>query len=142
MEVEKDREFREIEGFPEYKIDKFGNVIRKSDGYQIPWFYPAVQIKDSKGKIKKPYVHKLVAETFIEKPDSKEELIIGHKDDDKQNPCADNLHWITRSQNNTDAYRNNRKRIDDGYRSNAKPVLAKSPKGEVQEFGGIRRQGS
>ena len=43
------------------------------------------------------YVHRLIAETFIEKPDYPCE--VNHIDGNKQNNAASNLEWVTRSEN-------------------------------------------
>lgn len=43
------------------------------------------------------YVHRLIAETFIEKPDGS--MQVNHKDGDKTNNCIDNLEWVTNAQN-------------------------------------------
>jgi len=49
------------------------------------------------------YVHRLVAEAYLEKPDHKCE--VNHKDGCKQNNAAWNLEWISRSANVSHAYR-------------------------------------
>lgn len=48
-------------------------------------------------------LHSLVALAFLEKPSDKNE--INHKDGDKSNNHPDNLEYMTRSENNTHAYR-------------------------------------
>jgi hypothetical protein len=47
-------------------------------------------------------VHRVVAECFIPNPDNKP--YVNHKDGDKDNPAADNLEWVTRSENSIHAY--------------------------------------
>ena len=61
------------------------------------------QIKLSKnGKTNYFMLHRLVAEAFIENPNNKPE--VNHKDGDKQNCCASNLCWCTKSENVQHAY--------------------------------------
>ena len=45
---------------------------------------------------KKHYVHRLVAEVFLNKIDG---LEVNHKDGNKHNNCVDNLEWVTKSEN-------------------------------------------
>lgn len=52
----------------------------------------------SKHNVKKSFsVHRLVAETFLEKTEGKTE--VNHKDGDKHNNCVDNLEWVTQKEN-------------------------------------------
>lgn len=50
------------------------------------------------------YVHKLVAETFIENPLNLK--LVNHKDEDKTNNATTNLEWETSSGNNIKYYQN------------------------------------
>lgn len=47
-------------------------------------------------------VHILVAEAYVPNPNNYP--IVMHKDDNKANPCADNLEWGTHSKNTKDAH--------------------------------------
>ena len=50
------------------------------------------------------YVHLLVANAFVDKPDVSHRLVVNHKDGDKTNNCANNLEWVSYSENNSHAY--------------------------------------
>lgn len=66
------------------------------DGYEIVYLR-----KD--GKSNRHYVHRIVAETFIENPNSME--FVNHKDGRKYHNSVENLEWCDRSQNARHAYR-------------------------------------
>ena len=59
------------------------------------------------GKVKSYFIHRLVALAFIPNPENKPE--VNHIDGNKQNNCADNLIFVTRSENMKHAYNNNLK---------------------------------
>lgn len=74
-----------------------GNVVKKNSSR-----YQAVNISiyDNNGKFAKQikyYVHRLVAETFIENPNNLSD--IDHIDENKENNHVNNLRWYTRAQN-------------------------------------------
>lgn len=50
-------------------------------------------------------VHSLVAETFVDNPDPVNKQYINHIDGNKLNNRADNLEWVTSSENQEHAYR-------------------------------------
>lgn len=49
------------------------------------------------GKQKKCYIHRLVAEIFIQNPSKLP--VVNHKDERKSNNCVSNLEWCTQSYN-------------------------------------------
>lgn len=96
-----------------YKISNCGNVksfavnkkegiiLSKSldkNGYNVGSFCV-------KNKMKNYKIHRLVAEAFIPNPENKPQ--VNHIDGNKQNNSADNLEWVTLSENLIHAYKNN-----------------------------------
>lgn len=85
--------------YNDFVIDEYGNIknlktnhiyknsISKS-GYYIVYLPLG-----KRGKVKGIRVHKAVAETFIPNPNNYP--IVHHKDENKLNPCVDNLEWTT-----------------------------------------------
>lgn len=89
-----------IEGWEMYQVDTDGNVYNKQGkimkpsinhkGYMIVNFYH--------NHIRKGFgIHTLVATTFIEHEDYKNQ--VNHKDGNKQNNNVDNLEWVTAKEN-------------------------------------------
>lgn len=58
------------------------------------------------GKLKKGYIHRLVATAFIDNPDNLPE--VNHKNEDKTKNEVSNLEWCTKQYNNTYGTRNER----------------------------------
>lgn len=54
---------------------------------------------------KRFFIHKLVALHFCE--GYQEDLVVNHKDGNKLNNCANNLEWVTRSENDLHAFKMN-----------------------------------
>jgi hypothetical protein len=64
--------------------------------------YITISFKN-KGKSKTYQLHRIVALMFVENPDNK--LFVNHIDGDKINNCADNLEWVTKSENTLHAHK-------------------------------------
>lgn len=85
-----------------YFVDKEGNVYssRANKGHL---FKKKVPQKSNSGYLyvsignKMVYIHRLVAETFIENPENKPQ--VNHKDMNKENNCVTNLEWVTQIEN-------------------------------------------
>ena len=89
-----------IQGFEElYEISNFGRVsnFRKVlKTYLINSGYIAIKLR-KEGKPISFLIHRLVAEHFVPNPEGKSE--VNHIDGDKSNNRADNLEWVSRSEN-------------------------------------------
>jgi hypothetical protein len=99
--------FRDIPGFPGYKISEYGKVYSEKRNIFIAearnWGgYMVVTISDPSGYRAPRKVHRLVYRTYIgELEDGK---VIDHKDNNKDNNHYTNLQQITPSQNSTKSF--------------------------------------
>lgn len=97
-----------IAQFPDYEVSNYGQVRRlwkehtrlkktrlNQDGYEI------VHLSKD-GANKHRAVHRLVAMAFINNPNDLPE--VNHIDGNKENNCANNLEWVSRSENMKHAY--------------------------------------
>ena len=88
-------------------------------------------------KVKKYYVHRLVAEAFI--PNTNNYPEVNHIDGNKSNNNVDNLEWCTSSQNQIHAYKTGLQVIEvDRNKNNnfrgIKCILSDINTGEIKEF--------
>lgn len=110
-------EWKDIEGYENYYIISNTGKIKSlltnkllalSDvnnmGYKRVTLYKPVK--------KRFFVHRLVAYHFCE--DYSEDLVVNHKDGNKQNNNADNLEWVAHSENDIHAYKNNLRHVSGG----------------------------
>ncbi len=97
------KQWKEIKGYEGvYLISDTGDVVGINHGRKIPCVnedgYLRVQLcKD--GEAKNRYVHRLVAEAFIDNPLNLP--CVNHKDENKANNAVENLEWCTSLYNNT-----------------------------------------
>ena len=95
---------KEITDFPKYLIDTDGNIYNKRTNKKLKISdngrgYKKVSLYTEEGKMVNKYIHRLVAETFIDNPNNLSE--VNHIDEDKSNNCVDNLEWCDHKYNNT-----------------------------------------
>lgn len=94
-------QWKEVAGFPNYLASNTGHIKVKHSGLNLLPFttnsgYFQVHLW-SGGKRFKRYVHRLVAEAFVQNPNGKPH--VNHIDGDRHNNSSDNLEWCTRSEN-------------------------------------------
>lgn len=115
-------EFRDVERYKgRLLINKTGDLYSTiSKKILKPIVFPngyigyAIMMKNPR-RTKTEYQHRLLAETFIQNPQSKE--TVNHIDGNKKNNALDNLEWATQSENNKHA-------LDHGLReSNTTSIL-------------------
>ncbi len=94
----------DVENPPNYQVSNFGRLksFQNETGGKllkgsVIQGYRSLNIRLPKGKSFNRYIHKLVAEYFVEKPSSQHNFVI-HKDFDKHNNSFDNLAWVTREE--------------------------------------------
>ena len=97
---------KDVPGFEGlYAVTEDGRVWNHHLGKWIPPFYvtgyPAVGLKNSNGYRRKYLVHRLIALTYIPKP----ELVVNHRNGNKRDNRLENLEWLTTKENNWHAIR-------------------------------------
>lgn len=102
----------EVEGFSKYFVSNKGQVkstisnrILALDENNCGYY----RVTLHSPKRKRYFIHRLVALHFIPNPDNKK--FVNHIDGDKTNNKVDNLEWVTQSENEIHAFRNDLKDI-------------------------------
>ena len=101
-------DFKSIDGYDNYAISNLGEVLSYKRGYWKrlkPYLgkngYCYVNLSNE-AKVTHKYIHRLVAEAFLENPERK--TVVNHIDGDKSNNNVENLEWVTFQENSKHAF--------------------------------------
>ena len=102
--------WKDIEEAPNYEVSNLGRVRNKKTRRILnPGVYGATGYKQVNmaipaegNKQRKRYIHRLVAIAFVPNPDNKRE--VDHINGDKTDNRAENLEWVTKSENQRHRY--------------------------------------
>lgn len=135
--MEKWKDIIGYEGY--YQISNFGNVKNvqtnkiligdtNNAGYKRVTLYKPIK--------KRFFIHRLVAFYFCD--GYKENLVVNHKDGNKQNNHYDNLEWVTRSENDLHAYKMNLRQVHPSQFKHSILAYDKNTKILVKEYQNIQ----
>lgn len=75
-------------------INSFGKILKSFNNGRD---YLSITFSEGEYKRKNLYVHRLIAESFVENPDNKK--VVNHKDLNSLNNNSENLEWVTSKEN-------------------------------------------
>lgn len=95
--------WKDIQKAPNYEVSNLGNIRHKKRKQNLKfsdngrgYLFVRLRVDDKKINI---YVHKAVAEAFIENDDPINNTDVSHLDETRTNNRADNLKWTTHKEN-------------------------------------------
>lgn len=108
-----------------YEVSNTG-LIRRIDSQHIlqgciTGGYRSVKLTFEHSKQKRFYVHRLVAEHFLQQ-DNDKKIFVNHKDGNKLNNCVENLEWVTPRENNLHYYKEIQEKKKEKRKYNNKPI--------------------
>lgn len=104
-----------------YQISNYGRIRNKNTGKINEYRcknrvgYIRAVLYNGEGIKQRYFVHRLVAEAFIPNNDPDNKIQVNHKDGDRTNNRADNLEWVTRSENMQHCFHVSKRKIGFGY---------------------------
>ena len=113
--------WKNIDTASNYEVSNLGNIRNIKSGQILnPGIsgngYKQVSLKmNDTGKFKKQYVHRLVAQYWLDNPENKRE--VNHKNLDRTDNRAENLEWLTSSENQKHKFENS------DYKTSNRPVV-------------------
>lgn len=124
-------EWREVSSNPNYLVSNTGRIRRKGSskdkalintkGYLTTTLY-------MNGKGKHERVNRLVAREFVYNPDPVNRNVVDHLDENKHNNNADNLEWVTHSENIKRAWKSGAMHATCGMRGHSNPNAGRKGK--------------
>jgi|694.fasta_scaffold27486_8 hypothetical protein len=125
-----------IPQFPLYEASSFGGIRNKKTQRELTPFnnngYLALSLRAGRLRPTRQRIHRLVAMAFCTKIDGKE--YVNHIDGNPRNNRADNLEWVTNSENALHYYKSHK------HKSKT-PIRITHPDGVVREFSGLNEAG-
>lgn len=115
-------------------IGKDGKVYKNPEKILIPHnSNKSPYLRVNLTSYKKEYIHRIVAENFLDLPENYKELQVNHIDGDKENNFYKNLEWCTGKENMEHASKNNLINKESIKRKNQAPINARVGSKKVKE---------
>lgn len=110
-----------------YRVSNYGRVYSTIRGRQLSIFGHDQGYRRVKLQGKTYYVHILVAEAFIGRPNDGQRYVVNHKDENRSNNYVGNLEFVTHRENIVYSYNLHREEYHQKYVDTArkpKPIIA------------------